>query len=269
MVSMQYIGPASNVRALQQWENEIVATISQKKAQLIGNQEVAVLSTSDLGKKIDYYVLQELKDFPCSSNGSRFIHSTFTASPQLVIRYADLIPTLQPEREGSLFCEELGKKYDVDPLRNSLLGTFTQENTRLELEELRFVQNSLLVANDWTAKRVVDESDLAVVRRPKTIGEVDIDPDLRRIQLIATVRFGSFVAKDQEIIGETRDGLSLDLIIPLPHLSLHGKICPDGSVTLENEVRFSIDQLIGPDPVTWIDISHILNLQFDLRRGPA
>lgn len=264
---MQHIGPGpgSQPRSLDEWEEEISRAISQAKTATFGDQAVSATAGSELREKIDLFVSTLLKEFPCTENGSRFVHSTFTAVPQLVIRYGDLQPILEREREGSLFSKEIGKTIEIEPLVNGFLGTITQESTRLELFDLRFANNSKLLSNNWSSKRVVEESDLTVVNHPKTIGEVDVDPNLQRIQLTATVRFGAFQATDQVIVAETRDGQSLDLIISLPHLSLTGKICSDGVVKLQNQRSFAIDQLIGPDPVTWVDISHLVNLQFDLR----
>lgn len=260
-------GPQNRPRSLEEWEEEISRAICQEKARVFGEQTVAVNAKSLLGKKIDRFVSNLLKEFPCTANGSRFVHSTFTALPQLVIRYSDLQPVFKREKEGNLFLKEIGKSLEIEPLSNSFFGSITQESTHLELLDLRFANNAKLLSNSWSTARVFEESDLAVVNHPKTIGEVDVDPNLQQIQLTATVRFGAFQAKDQEIVAETRDGQSLDLIIPLPHLSLTGKIGPDGVVKLQNKRSFPIDELIGPDPVTWIDISHILNLQFDLRHA--
>ncbi len=246
-------------------EAQIAQTVAQKQAELLGGQELAVSRNSALGEEINGFIMDLVKDFPVSPmSGSRFINSSFEVCPKLVLRMSQLKPLLQRGSQDSLFSNEVGKCFEVVPLYSRRFGSFTTQATQLELTKIHFPNNGQVSANEWTVQKVIQESDLLAINRPSTIGEVDLDPHLKTYELRADVKFGDFTATNQQIIGETRDDKTLDLIVSLTHLSLHGKIKYDGSVTLENNESFSVEELIGQDPVTWVNMSHSFNQEFDL-----
>lgn len=235
----------------------------QGKDAAFGEQEVRASSKSELGKKVTEFVSETLDELlEEHKDGNLFLRSTITVHPKVRFFFRDL----QPLVEGSsLLPQEVGKILYVDSLADPRFGTFTDHKIPLELRNIHFPdRGGVWQVNDWTPEKIRKHSQEIVINGEKTIGEVDVDPNLKTCEIVADVRFGDFEAKEQKIRAQTRDDETLELTVALSKLDLNGVIQSDGTVRLNNGASFPIQELIGYDTENiWVDVEYEYDLEFE------
>lgn len=257
---MQVSGSNFSPKSLEQLENQISAEVKRKQQEVFGNRSVIVKEGDALYDELDRTITKLVKPFPASANGSKFICSTIKVCPTLNVNFSHFHSLFKDAVPGSLFLDEIGKAIDFGPLTDSLLGSFTKENTTLRLTNIRFKPGATLRANEY-ANLSDSNKKVTLINAQRTIGAIDTNPELQKTELIADVAFGDFKAKDMLIPIETLgDETTTELIIALPELV--AKISYDGTIALENGTVCNVEDLVGPEPKKWINYELSIVLPF-------
>ena len=108
------------------------------------------------------------------------------------MRLRDFKPLLS--KDGGLLPHTIGKYITVKPLRDRFFGEFTHKDTQLELivDESEVAK---LRKNEWTPEKARQESLTTSVNRVKHIGEVDVDPNLEKTEIVADHPLWNFRGK--------------------------------------------------------------------------
>lgn len=241
-----------SVQEIEAWGDRIANEINRVSQEQLGDQSVKVQADSEVGKKIEQLALELLKDYPRAANDCVYIRSTYSIQPSIVVAFSDLEPILEETAPGSLFKDEVGKKITINNLATDIYGSFIEQPTCLELRNIVVPQNCQFLKNAWTKEKVHEESNTHCVNSHRTVGVVDIDPNLETTEIVATVRFGNVIRENQTLTIKTRNRENGQVVIPLAHLNMTAKIRYDGEVSLPNGKTFTIDQIISAKSLVMI-----------------
>ncbi|MBS0637401.1 MAG: hypothetical protein JSS12_07805 [Verrucomicrobia bacterium] len=245
------------------WGLRISEEIARKSQEFVGNESLRVQTDSHIGEKIKEFALGLLKDFPRGSVGW-FIQATFTVIPHIVIKYEDLKPILQEDPLGGLFAHEIGKTATITNLFSEIFGNFIDQPTKLDLLDIKIPEKFHLEPNQWTEEKVKEEAKTSCLNASRTVGVVDIDPNLETAKMTATVRFGATEIPNQTLTLKTRDRQNSTLVIPLYHLSMSAKIRYDGEVSLPNGKTFTMSDILPPQNLAVINSPFNFNINFNV-----
>ncbi len=228
--------------ALLRLETQLAEEARHKQQEVFGDDAIEAHKGEPLYDEVDAYLTELVKEFPETTNGSRFINSYYVLRPQLVVSLTGLHALFQQESPGSLFLDEVGKYIDVRELKDEVLGSITKGKTRLKLTNIRQFQQKTAVE---TAPK---EGSYAIINKDITLG---LSPNTKRMQFLADIKFGEIFRQKDAVIEVERVGTTTECIINLPEERV--KIARDGTVTLKNGAHFSLQQIIGQNPVRWIN----------------
>ncbi len=235
---MQTLRLVSNLDHL---EMELSLAATRKQQEVFGDEEIEVQEGEPLYGEIDEYLTDLVKDYPTDRNGSRFINSYCMICPKLVVRRIS-IP------------DETEFKTTFGPLVHAIFGKFTHDDAVLKIRNIRPVQKDAFSSNFPTLA-----TGKTIAINKFYISERSTSSTTTKVK--ADIKFGKLLKQaNQEIQLETsREGIS-EYKISLPHFI--GKIAHDGTVSLENGMKFAISQLIGPKKVRWINFQFPVELPF-------
>jgi hypothetical protein len=248
-------------RALMRLEKEISEEFTRLNNEAFGGRAVVVSKNDPRHAEVKAQFDKLIERFPVSPHGSRFVNSTYTVRPCLHLHFSDLYPVFNKSPPGSLFLDEVGKAIDFGPLYDPELGHFTNQNTTLKLKNIRIKPGSELRLNECTEQ----DKESIHLNRKVVVGDVDINPELKKTEFLADVTFGDLInEKDFEIMVHTEgDENSTILIIPIKRLTTTFKIPVDGSFTAANGAKSYVEKFEG-DGRQWINNAFTLNVCFPI-----
>lgn len=260
---MQHIG--IGIQRAAPWEIDVYTHFCTKQAEVFKDQSVKEKNDSATGRAINTYVLDLLKQCPLkqSSEGNSFVCCESEVCPTLKVRLSEMEPYTD---DAPGIPNIIGVRTAVGPLLEPTFGDFTKQDIELVLTHLEIPPDAELTPNPWTKKRALEESLTTSIGEERTIGEVNTNPRLKTIEVVADVTIDGHFYPHLKLIGERLDRETLDLLIPIPHLTRHGKINYNGSVTLdENGKTFSLDEIARIKNQVWLGVLHRITSLFDIR----
>lgn len=242
-----------SVRDLKAWGKEIAAEFAKQHQALLQGRALTTVEGDDpLYDEIASVFEKLTLDYPAvESTGSKFIDSHFTLNPRLNVRVADFQKLYRGE---TLFLDEVGLVLTIEPIHNDIFGAITNEATKLTLKNIKCVSDECK-----TKPAPKQTNNVATI-----MSEVDMrpnDPRLKTWQIVADVSFGKFYSGSLEL--QTRGPAeTAAFVITLP--PQEAQIDPDGTVTLPNGSTFSMEALLGDNPVCWVSHTHTEDLDIEV-----
>ncbi len=258
---MQPVSAGLSPRSLERLEEQISAQVKAKQHEMFGDSSVIANEGDELYEQLSEAIDQLVEPFPAAANGSKFVNVTCEVCPLLKVNFSHFHGIFKEAVPGSLFLDEVGRAIDFGPLQDAELGSFTTHNTTLKIKNIRFKLGVAMRHNEHSGLESSSKKIIAI--NAQTIyGAVDANPSLKKTEFIADVTFGEYLnVKNMEIPIETLgDETTAVLTIALPPLTT--KVAYDGTIAFKNGAVCNIQDIIGPDPVQWVNYNFSIDSPF-------